>query len=496
MIKRLLSAILFAVLTLNTVRKSHVCDHEAPLENLVPVSNESLHNLVEILKFKTVSHERDEDIDYEEFENMWAYILEAYKIIFEHESVTLEWVNKFTLILKISGEDKGLKPGLFLAHVDVVPVDNQWTSDPFAPSVTSEGKVQARGVFDCKGLVVAHLEAIKKRLEADLPFARDVYWLFPHDEEIGGANGAIPAAKVLKEKFGIGPNGFEFIIDEGVPPTSGVIPFTEDHFQFVGYTAKGGVVVELSVELHNAGHASIPARESSITVLASALDRVARNPQPNMFGKSVEWNTFEDLTPYLPFPASVITANLWLFGPLVSRLASLDNKMNAFIRTTSAITIVEAGYKQNVIPTTARAIIDHRIHPAHSIDGVLTHLRGVINDERVKISILPGSKEPDPMTPVDSPIGIKIRNSIHRTLSNTHVIPSAFIALADSRWLTDLSENIFRFAPLKMESKELSGIHGPDERISVESFGEAIDFFCDFYAHLGTEHNVDIHNEL
>ena len=100
------------------------------------------------------------------------------------------------------------------------------------------------------------------------------------------------------------------------------------------------------------------------------------------------------------------------------------------------------------------------------------------------------------MTPVDSPIGIKIRNSMHRTLSNTHVIPAAFIALADSRWLTDMSEHIFRFAPLKMNVKELPGIHGPDERISVTSFGEAINFFYDFYAHLGSELNAEIHSEL
>ena len=224
------------------------------------------------------------------------------------------------MILAIRGENRQLKPGLFLAHVDVVPADNQWTSDPFMPVVTDT--LQARGVFDCKGLVVAHLEAIKARLEKGLPFARDVYWLFPHDEEIGGVNGAIPAVKVFKDKFGIGDKGFEFIIDEGTPPTRGILPMTDDYFQFVGYTAKGGVVVELSVELHNAGHASIPARESSVTVLSAALNRVASQPQPSMFGKGVEYPMFENLTPYVPFPANVITANLWLFGlGLLSKLA-------------------------------------------------------------------------------------------------------------------------------------------------------------------------------
>ena len=76
-----------------------------------------------------------------------------------------------------------------------------------------------------------------------------------------------------------------------------------------------------------------------------ALHAVSNNPQPNMFGKSVEYSLFEALTPYLPFPANILTANLWLFSPIVSRLASLDNKMNSLVRTTTAITIVEAGYK-------------------------------------------------------------------------------------------------------------------------------------------------------
>jgi len=105
----------------------------------------------------------------------------------------------------------------------------------------------------------------------------------------------------------------------------------------------------------------------------------------------------------------------------VSRALALDNMMNALVRTTTAITIVKSGYKNNVIPAKATAVIDHRIHPGHSIAGVLQHLERVIADDRVKIKQLAGAKEPDPMTPIDSIIGIKIRNSFHRTLTNTHV---------------------------------------------------------------------------
>ena len=78
--------------------------------------------------------------------------------------------------------------------------------------------------------------------------------------------------------------------------------------------------VDLDVTFEKAGHASVPASESAIIILNRALDNVAKSPQPNMFGTSIEYNTFENLTPYLPFPVNVLTANLWLFGGLLSRL--------------------------------------------------------------------------------------------------------------------------------------------------------------------------------
>ena len=97
----------------------------------------------------------------------------------------------------------------------------------------------------------------------------------------------------------------------------------------------------------------------------------------------------------------------------------------------------------------------------------------MINDDRVQIKPLANSKEPDPMTPVDSIFGVKIRNSIHRTLDGTNVseylplfrgqiqiyflVPSIFVALADSRWLLEFSDDIFRFNPLKMEKEEIKG---------------------------------------
>ena len=63
---------------------------------------------------------------YSQFQQMWDFVLSKYETIFLNDRATIEWVNKYTMVLKISGENPNLKPGLFIAHTDVVPADNQW----------------------------------------------------------------------------------------------------------------------------------------------------------------------------------------------------------------------------------------------------------------------------------------------------------------------------------------------------------------------------------
>ena len=189
-------------------------------------------------------------------------------------------------------------------------------------------------------------------LKRKVKFERDVYWLFPHNEEIGG-KAAQSAAEVFTSKFGIPENGFAFIIDEGQPAVNKLVPGLAKFLLPIGYTAKGQVQLNLQVEYHGAGHGSIPSKQTAITILVNALDNIATNPQPNQFGKSLEVNFIEAFAPFVPFPFNTILSNLWLTGPIISRIGSYDNILNAMFRTTTAITVVDAGYKDNVIPVTA-----------------------------------------------------------------------------------------------------------------------------------------------
>ena len=91
-------------------------------------------------------------------------------------------------------------------------------------------------------------------------------------------------------------------------------------------------------------------------------------------------------SPEMPFDKRLIMANLWLFKPLVERNLAASPSTNHGIRATTAATIVEGGFKENVLPTWARAVVHFRPLPGDSIERVVSHVVDVVNDPRVRVN--------------------------------------------------------------------------------------------------------------
>lgn len=99
------------------------------------------------------------------------------------------------------------------------------------------------------------------------------------------------------------------------------------------------------------------------------------------------------------FPFKLIYGNLWLFGPFVSTAVSTVPMGNSIVRTTSAVTIINGGHKDNVIPSEATAYVNHRIHPADSIESVREFDRQLIADDRIELEVAHGNAfEPHPIS--------------------------------------------------------------------------------------------------
>ena len=158
----------------------------------------------------------------------------------------------------------------------------------------------------------------------------------------------------------------------------GVLPGISEPTALVGIAEKGFVSVVLTPTAQG-GHSSLPPRRSAIGILSSALARVEQHPMAaRMEGPTRQ--LFERIAPRFPLAQRAVFANLWATRPLVLRKLEESPTTNAMVRTTTAVTIFQAGTKENVLPSRAGAVVNFRILPGDSVEDVLRHVRRVVDD--------------------------------------------------------------------------------------------------------------------
>src|SRR5207245_8089071 len=100
---------------------------------------------------------------------------------------------------------------------------------------------------------------------------------------------------------------------------------------------------------------------------------------------------FDYLGPEMSFGPRLVIANRWLLGGLLARKFGATPQGNAMLRTTTAPTVLQAGVKENVLPSSARALVNFRILPGGSVEGVVEHVRRAVHDSRISVEPLPGT---------------------------------------------------------------------------------------------------------
>jgi carboxypeptidase PM20D1 len=147
------------------------------------------------------------------------------------------------------------------------------------------------------------------------------------------------------------------------------------------------------------------------------------------------------------------------------------------MRTTHATTIIQAGDKENVMPGKARAVINFRILPGQTIEGVKQQLIQTLDEPRITVRLLPDQTAPSDVSPDQGAAWDAIVKSIHQTYKNVVTAPALVIAGTDCKHYTAISANIYRFVPLRLNSQNLEGIHGSDEKIALRNYQEAIGYY-------------------
>jgi carboxypeptidase PM20D1 len=173
----------------------------------------------------------------------------------------------------------------------------------------------------------------------------------------------------------------------------------------------------------------------------------------------------------------VVLSNRWLFGPLVLAQLEREPSTNAMLRTTTAITVIRGGNKENVLPGEAEALVNFRLIPGDTAAAVVEHVRHVIDDEQVAVEVATGATEPSAVASHDSAAYHMLSRTIRELSPDVVVAPGLMIGATDSRHMAAVADNIYRFSPVRARAEDLTRFHGTDERISVANYADLIRFY-------------------
>jgi carboxypeptidase PM20D1 len=459
----LLTIVLFKTITFSSVQSKEAA-FPAP-----EVSENALANFKGAINIKTISYGDLSQIDTTRFLVFHEYLEKTYPLV--HQNLKREKVARFSLLYTWEGKDSKLKPNILMAHQDVVPIEEatqeMWKADPFSGEV-KDNYIWGRGTTDDKINLIAIMEAIEKLLKENFKPERTVYLAFGHDEEVGG-RGAEAIAKLLKERN----IEADMVLDEGGVITKEKIPgLIGKPVALLGTAEKGFLSLVLTVE-KNGGHSSMPDKETSIDILSKAIVKLREKPFDAEFSQPMK-DFIQAVGPEMPFFQKMVFANTWLFKGVLIGIYEKSGPGNAMVRTTLVPTIIDAGIKDNVVPTVATATVNLRLLPGDKADEVKQRAIGIINDERVKVEFKNGFfTEASEVTDVNSEAFKDVAYAIQHSYPETLVSPFLMIGATDSRKFNIVSKNIIKFSPMI----DPIGFHGIDERVSVESFRTSLWFY-------------------
>jgi len=430
------------------------------------------------IQFETISVQEGQTWNAAPFTAQRSWLESAYPAF--HAVAQREIVNGESLLFTWAGSDASLAPILLLAHLDVVPVEEwsrkDWTSEPFSGAVR-DGFVWGRGAIDDKGSLIAILEAANVLAQSGFKPKRTLIFAFGHDEEVSGRDGAQAMAKILADR---GVKAW-FAMDEG-QATIARHPMTGGPVSLIGIAEKGYATLRVTASAR-AGHSSMPDKDTAVTLLSEAVLRIHRMPIEMKLEGGPAIDMIRALAPQLPMTLRAAAANEWLFSPVINQQLGADPQAAALVRTTVAPTMLEGGPKENIIPGRAVAWINFRLHPRDTSASILARAQEAVKgipDVTVEWDRPPNEASAVSSTTSDSYALIAAMARV--AAPGAPVAPGLVLGGTDSRYYGGVAENVYRFAPAIYEGEDIAGIHGKNERLSVENLARMIRG----YAHLMT----------
>ncbi|KAB2589245.1 M20/M25/M40 family metallo-hydrolase [Streptomyces arboris] len=375
------------------------------------------------------------------------------------EPVMLERTpGRTNVVARIPGTDPSADALLVHGHLDVVPAEpSDWSVHPFSGEVR-DGVVWGRGAVDMKNMDAMVLAVVRGWAREDFRPRRDIVIAYTADEEDSAADGS----GFLAEQH---PGLFEGCT-EGISE-SGAFTFHAGHglsLYPIGAGERGTAWLKLTAE-GRAGHGSKVNRENAVTAVAAAAARIGEYEWPIRLTPTVrsaitEIAALHGITADLDDPGFDVAELLAKLGPAATLVQNT-------IRNSSNPTMLDAGYKVNVIPGHATALIDGRTVPGgdEEFHETLDRLTGP------HVSWEFYHREQALQAPVDSPTYAKLRAAVERFDPGAHTVPYCMSGGTDAKQFAKLGITGYGFSPLKMPPglDYQALFHGVDERVPVDA---------------------------
>ncbi|MEN9575358.1 MAG: hypothetical protein RL514_3213 [Verrucomicrobiota bacterium] len=372
-----------------------------------------------------------------------------------------------SLVARLKGNGKK-QPLLLMAHTDVVGVEREkWTVEPFA-GIVKDGWVYGRGALDDKGMASAFLEIFLLLHRHKFPLDRDVIFLAESGEE-GTTHVGIDFL-VAKHWDKI---ACEFALNEG-----GRIHEVNGKVTYVGVSTTEKVPRPFLISAKGtSGHGSRPRPDNAIVHLCAAIAKVGEWQAPMRLNETTRefFKRLATISP--PGDAFVLTH---LEDPALGALAQEKLRLNfgtyhAMTRTTLVPTIINAGFRINVIPGHALAQVDVRALPDEDVLRLADALRKLINDPQIEVVPPEGGRPNAPPSRHDNEMFGALERAQKRQFPGAITIPLMVVGATDSAQLRAKGVQAYGVGTVYGD-KEVTAMHGNDERINIKGLGQFTEF--------------------
>lgn len=425
------------------------------------------HRLSKAVSFPTEIYDTG-PADSTSFLQLHTWLEETYPVA--HQVMDREVISELSLLYRWPGQSDCLAIG-FVSHLDVVPVEEgtieEWTYPPFE-GVVADGFVWGRGAIDTKDNMIAAMEAVERLASRGFRPACDVYFLFGHDEETGGQNGAAVMAGELKNR-GV---RFAWLLDEGGGLGADWSGRIDPPQARVGVSHQGYANLKLTARAEG-GHSASGVERTAISQLTDALAALADSPMPG----GLEGVAREGLIRQAAggkLNHRVMAANLWLFEPLAEHMLESRPGTRGQIRTFMAPTVIEGGVKANVLPQYASAIVNARLHFRNTPEDVLNHVQKITTPFGVEVELFGVHGSASNPTSAESPAFRGLENILREIHGPMRVVPTFMNGATDSHYYADIAESLFNHEGILWGKDASRGYHDTDERLMTKYLPHAV----------------------